>query len=90
MNRRASVDERGFSRALVELERVFDWRVLVVRTPMRKHVGTDFRQRDLKVHEIAVILAATACLTQASNGFMKRFQSFIYVAERCMELKGSE
>ena len=55
---------------------------------MSEDVGADFGERDLEVQEIAVVFVATTRLTQLPDGFMKRLQSFIEVAERGMELEG--
>ena len=55
---------------------------------MSEDVGADLGERDLEVHDIAVVFVATTRLTQLLDGFMKRLQSFIEVAERGMELKG--
>jgi len=55
---------------------------------MSEDVGADLRERDLKVHEVAVVFVPTTRLTQLLDGFMKNLQSLIEVAERGMELKG--
>ncbi len=54
---------------------------------MREHVGADLSQGDLKVHEVAIVLAAACRFAEALHRFMKRVQSFIEMAESGMELK---
>ena len=82
------VDERGPRGVLVEPELVLDRKVDSARAAVREHVGADLRQRDLEVHDVAIVLAPAGRLTQPLNGFMKRLQSFIEMAEGGMELKG--
>ncbi len=88
MNRRSSIDERCERGVLVEPEHVFDWRIGACRPPVGEDIRSDLGQRDLEVHEVAIVLAAPDRLTQPLNGFMKRLQSLIEVAEGGMELKG--
>jgi len=81
------INERRDGAAVVMPKGVFDRMVGAGRAPVRENVGPDLRQRDLEAHEVAVVLASTSRLTQPFNGFMKRLQSLIKMAERGMELK---
>lgn len=87
MDRWSSIDERCESRVFVEPKDVFDRMIGACRPPVREHIRSDLSQRDFEMHEIALVLVAPRRLAQPSNGFMKRLQSFIEVAEGGMELK---
>jgi hypothetical protein len=84
----SAIDELRNSGAVVEPKPKFDRGIGPGRTPMSEDIGPDFRECDLEAHEVAVVLAAASRFTQPLNRLMKRLQSVIEMAERCMELKG--
>ena len=89
MDRWPSIDERGAHCVVMELELVLDWKVAAAGAAVGEHVGADLRQRDLEVQDAAVVEASAGRLTEVPNGFMKRLQSFIEMAEGGVELKSA-
>jgi hypothetical protein len=48
---------------VVQLKDVFDGRVLAAGASVCEDVGADLRQRDLKMHDVAVVLVTATGLT---------------------------
>src|SRR5258708_645276 len=82
-----TVDEQRVGGVIFHPEPVFDGWIRAGRPAVGEDVGTDLREGDLEVHEVAVVLAAPRRLAQLFDRFMKRIQSFIEMAERGVELK---